>query len=299
MRKIISDNLKIIGEGGEGKVYRLNNEQTLKVYKQASLKAVEYWFRIINSAIDYGISSAKAYEIVEVGERYGIVFDYLDAKSVGRTIASDPEKLEEYAELMGIFLKRLHSTEDKFDLLENVDQRMQRWYEESCKRNILPDNVADKLQNILNAIPPRITLLHGDFHEGNIVVRNGELVCIDLDRVGSGHPIYDLMGLYLNHEVAKKRVPHFFEKSWGLTVEQAFSVKRRMLKTYYGITEDKLLQEYEDIVAKAFLFRQLLIAVSPTLNLDDNAARDYVKKYIPDFLDVANELPDMINALPL
>jgi len=299
MRKIISDNLKIIGEGGEGKVYRLNNEQTLKVYKQASLKAVEYWFRIINSAIDYGISSAKAYEIVEVGERYGIVFDYLDAKSVGRTIASAPERLEEYAEQMGMFLKKLHTTEDTYDLLENVDERMQRWYEKCCERNILPDSVADKLRNILNAIPPRITLLHGDFHEGNVVVRNGELLCVDLDRIGSGHPIYDLMGLYLSHEVAIKKKPDFFEKSWGLTGAQAFAVKRRMLKTYYGITEDKLLQEYEFIVAKAFLFRQLLLPASPTLDFDDNTAREYVKRFIPDFLDVANELPDMINTLPL
>lgn len=299
MRKIISDNLKLIGEGGEGKVYCLNNDQILKVYKNASLEAVKYWYRVINSAINYGISSSKPYEIVEVDGRYGIIFDYLNGKSLGKTIASKPELLEEYAERMGMLLKQLHTTEDKLDLLENVDERMQKWYDESCQRNILPDNVAEKLQNILNSIPARTTLLHGDFHEGNIIVQNNELLCVDLDRVGSGHPIYDLMGLYLNHDVAKMKVPEFFQKSWGLTVEQAFSVKNRMLKTYYGINDDKLLKEYEDIVAKAFFIRQLLFPVSPTLNLTDDAARNYVQKIIPGFLSVADDLPDMIKMLPI
>lgn len=299
MRNIITEGLALVGEGGEGKIYRLNEEQILKVYKRASYESVEYWFRTINAAIDYGITSAKAYEIVEAEDRYAVIFDYLDAKSVGRTIFGAPECLEEYAERMGLLLKQLHSTEDKFDLLENVDERMMRWYADSCKRNILPDNVADKLQTILESIPKRSTLLHGDFHEGNIVVRNGELVCVDLDRMGSGHPIYDLMGLYLNHDVVSKKTPDFFEKSWGLTVEQVLAVKHRLLQTYYGVTGDKQLQEYEDIVAKSFLFRRMLLPVSPLLDLDDDAARAYIKADVPTFLDIANELPDMIRSLPV
>ena len=299
MRKIISENLEIIWEGGEGRVYWLNDNQTLKVYKNAPLSAVENWFRVINSAIDDGISSAKPYEIVEVDEHHGIIFDYLNGKNVGKTIASKPECLEEYAERMGMLLKRLHTTEDKHDILGNVDKRMQHWYNESCRRNILPDNVAEKLQNVLTSIPVRTTLLHGDFHEGNIVVQNNELLFIDLDRVGSGHPIYDLMGLYLNHDVVKMNVPDFFQSSWGLSVDQAISVKKRLLKTYYGIDSDTLLQEYEDIVAKAFLFRQLLLPVSPLFNKSDDDARKYVQEIIPSFLAVADELPDMINSLPV
>jgi len=294
MRKIITEGLTIVGEGGEGKVYRLNDDQILKVYKRASLESVEYWFKTINSAIDYGISSAKAYEIVEAEDRYAIIFDYLEAKSVGRTIAAAPECLEEYAERMGLLLKQLHTTEDSLDLLENMDERIQRWYEESCKRNILPEDVADKMKKVLMAM-----LLHGDFHEGNIVVRNGNLVCVDLDRVGSGHPIYDLMGLHLNHEVVAKKIPDFFEKSWGITAEQALAVKKRLLKVYYGITSDKQLQEYDDTIAKAFLVRRMLMPVSPTLNMSDDAARAYIKADIPKFLEVANELPDMIKALPI
>jgi len=299
MRKLFTEGLAFVGEGGEGKVYRLNEEQILKVYKKASLESVEYWFRTINSAIDYGISSAKAYEIVEAEDRYGIIFDYLDAKSVGRTIAAAPECLEEYAERMGLLLKQIHTSEDKLDVLENMDERIFKWYEESCKRSILPDNVVDKMGKVLASIPAKTTLLHGDFHEGNIVVRNGQLLCIDLDRMSSGHPIYDLMGLHLNHELAARKYPYFFEKSWGLTVEQAMSVKNRMLKVYYGITSDKLLQEYDDTVEKAFLFRHMLLPVSPTMNLPDDVARAFIKEDIPEFLKVANELPDMIKALPI
>ena len=299
MRKIITEGLTLIGEGAEGKVYRLNEEQILKVYKKATLESVEYWFRTINAAIDYGIASAKAYEIVEADNQYGIIFDYLDAKSIGRTIAIEPQQLKIYAERMGILLKQLHSTEDKYDLLENVDQRMMKMYEEGCKRNFFSDNVADKIHRILLSIPARTTLLHGDFHEGNIVVRNNELVCVDLDRVGSGHPIYDLMGLYLNHNVASKGYPDFFEKSWGITAEQAFSVKKRMLEVYYGTTSERRLQEYEDIIEKAFFVRRMLMPVSPMMNLNDDAARNYIKNFTPAFLEIANEIPDMIKSLPL
>ena len=41
MRKITSDNLEYLGEGGEGIIYRLNSKQILKVYKRASLEAVQ------------------------------------------------------------------------------------------------------------------------------------------------------------------------------------------------------------------------------------------------------------------
>lgn len=299
MRKINTEGLTIIGEGGEGIVYRLNEDKILKVYKRATLQAVEYWFQTINAAINYGIDSAKAYEIVEADNRYAIIFDYLNAKSVGRSIAAEPEKLNKYAERMGLLLKKLHSTEDKYDLLENVGQRMMKRYEESCKRNIFTDNMADKMQKILLSISPRTTLLHGDFHEGNIMVKEDKLVCVDLDRVGSGHPIYDLMGLHLNHNLAGKKKPEFFEKSWGITMEQAFAVKRGMLEVYYGTSSDKQLQEYENIIEKAYLVKRMLMPVAPILNLDDDAARNYIKKDIPRFLEIADEIPDMIKSLPI
>ena len=299
MRNLITEGLELVGEGGEGKVYRLNENQVLKVYKRASLDTVDYWFRTTNAAIKYGIPSAKAYELVEAEGKYAVIFDYLKAQSVGRTISGSPERLEEYAEKMGFFLKKLHSTEDVDDLLENEDKRMFSWYEEGCRKNIFPDDVADSINTILTSMPNRITLLHGDFHEGNVVVGDNELMCVDLDRVGSGHPIYDLIGIHMNHDMVIKSMPDFFEKSWGLTVEQAFYVKDRMLKTYFGTDSDKLLKEYEAIIGNAFLMKRMLLPVTETMDMDDDAARAYVQRVAPEFMKIANELPDMIAGLPL
>lgn len=39
-------------------------------------------------------------------------------------------------------------------------------------------------------------IVHGDFHPDNVLVRDGDLILIDMADVMTGHPIFDLLSLY-------------------------------------------------------------------------------------------------------
>ena len=44
----------------------------------------------------------------------------------------------------------------------------------------------------MDAIPESDTVVHGDFHSKNVMIRNGELVLVDMANLTTGHPLYDL-----------------------------------------------------------------------------------------------------------
>lgn len=45
--------------------------------------------------------------------------------------------------------------------------------------------------------PPRLGLIHGDFHHGNFLFRGGGVAAIDFDEAGLGDPAYDLASVLL------------------------------------------------------------------------------------------------------
>ena len=46
-----------------------------------------------------------------------------------------------------------------------------------------------KCMKLIDKLPASNTLIHGDFHTGNVFLQNGEPLLIDMDRVSIGHPI--------------------------------------------------------------------------------------------------------------
>ena len=50
--------------------------------------------------------------------------------------------------------------------------------------------------SLLTALDDTDTLLHGDFHTGNVFLQQGEPLLIDMDRLATGHPIIEISDLY-------------------------------------------------------------------------------------------------------
>ena len=47
---------------------------------------------------------------------------------------------------------------------------------------------------MIAAVPERSTMVHCDFHAGNVMYQRGEIVVIDMADIGYGYPIFDLAG---------------------------------------------------------------------------------------------------------
>ena len=103
------------------------------------------------------------------------------------------------------------------------------------------------LREIVKAIPQGSCLLHCDFHEGNVMIHNGEYLLVDIDEVCIGHPLYDLTYHYINHEVLAKQ-PKMLFKSMGLTAKLAKQSARITRDTYFKTMDKKTEALYKDLM---------------------------------------------------
>ena len=300
LQSFSSEGLERLGGGAEGTVYALDDDRILKIYRNTDENQIRKWYRNIRTVSKCGVRCAKAYEMVKADEGYGIIFERLDGKNLGWTINAAPDRLEDYACKMGQLLKKLGTSRDETNTFERITERMLGDLKAIADRNLAEESQIETIREFFLSIEDRSTLIHSDFHEGNIIVNeNDELVLIDLDRMGVGHPIYDLIGNYLNHDVLLARNPDFAGRSWGLNADEIVRIKRIMLETYYGTTDELRLKEYSGVVRDAYLVRSTLLAVSPLLGLGQEEQKAYIRGRLSELSCSVSELSDRIRELPV
>ncbi|HBB60544.1 MAG TPA: hypothetical protein DCZ61_01965 [Lachnospiraceae bacterium] len=85
MRTVSADGCEIIGRGANGIVYRLNPDTIIKVFRaDADISAVEREREKARAALLKGLPTAISYDVVRVGDSYGIVFEMIGACRSGR-----------------------------------------------------------------------------------------------------------------------------------------------------------------------------------------------------------------------
>ena len=81
-REISLEGAEKIGEGAHGEVYRIDEETIAKVYRDSEpLEKIRKEKELSKWAFVKGIPTAISYDIVRVGDRYGVVYELLNAKS--------------------------------------------------------------------------------------------------------------------------------------------------------------------------------------------------------------------------
>ena len=94
IREVSVEGCELIGSGGYGKVYRLDEETIVKVYNPGiSLEFVEQEHDVSQKAFLMGVPTAISYDVVKVGDCYGVVFEMLDAKTTAQIIEADPSQI--------------------------------------------------------------------------------------------------------------------------------------------------------------------------------------------------------------
>ena len=87
-RKEISvEGCELIGQGGYGKVYRINEETIAKIYNpRITLDFVEQERNISQKAFLLGVPTAISYDVVKCGDCFGVVYELLNAKTTAQLI---------------------------------------------------------------------------------------------------------------------------------------------------------------------------------------------------------------------
>ena len=200
-----------IGHGANGTIYRIDQDNVVKVYKNAdALAEIQHEREVAKLALILGIPTAISYDVVRVGESYGSVFELLNARSFSKIIATEPEKLDwcvgEYVNM----LRKIHSTLVPAGKLPDMRETALGWAR--FVRDYLPPEAGEKLCRLVEAVPHDDHMLHGDYHTKNLELQNDEVLLIDMDTLAVGDRIFELGSIFnafigfseLDHEVVKR-----------------------------------------------------------------------------------------------
>lgn len=238
-RKLSVDGCEFIAKGANGAVYRYDDETIVKTYfAKDALPEILQERENARHAFVLGVNTAIPYGIVRVGEGYGTVTELLNAVSVTKIIRNDPNDLTVPVKYYVDMLKSIHAIEVAEGTVPDMKETALEWADFVAPH--LSDGRGDKLRALIQAVPERNTLMHGDYHTNNIMVQNGEPVLIDMDTLCMGHPIFEL-GSMFNAFVGFSETDHqnimdFF----GYSFETSNKFWRMSLKSYLGTEDDAI-----------------------------------------------------------
>lgn len=281
---------ELIGQGSNGKVYRLNGDTIIKVYmNKDALPDIQRERQLARTAFVLGIPTAIPYNVVKVGDTYGSVFELLNATSYVKLILNDRANIDKYIELSIDLLKKIHSTVVKPEDMPDLKEVALGWVDNL--KDYLPQDKHEKLTNLFNSVPDSMHMIHGDFHMKNIMMQNNETLLIDMDTLSHGHPIFEFAAMYNAYEGFALFKRDECQRFMGLDYDTCAYIWNKSLELYFGTTDkDKL----NDIEKKAKLIGYTRIMRRTIKREGFDKAGEIIEKYKNLIIELLDEV-DTLN----
>ena len=260
--KVAEDDL--IARGTVGLIYRLDEDRVVKVFsRQVNLEQIRREREYARKALLAGIPTVISYDVVVVEDCYGIIFEMASSSSFSGLLNAEPERFDELADRYAALLGQLHRTRMTPGEFPPVKAMYHRYVDTA---DYLDPDEQEALNGLIDSVPDRDTVLHGDFHANNIMNQGDELVFIDLGDIALGHPVFDLAGMYVSHILAGTYRPEFIRAGMGIGVDVCRRLWNHVLRAYFpGETEEGLRQK-EDLIRRfAHLKLAVMYAIAPGL----------------------------------
>jgi uncharacterized protein (TIGR02172 family) len=234
-----------IGRGANGTVYRIDQDNVVKVYNNAdALADIQHEREVAKLALVLGIPTAISYDVVKVGESYGSVFELLNARSFSKILATEPEKIDWCVEEYVKMLKTIHGTLVPAGKLPDMKETVLDWA--GFMRDYLPEEAGRKLVALVEAVPHDDHMIHGDYHTKNLELQNDEVLLIDMDTLAVGHPVFEL-GSIFNAFVGFSEMDHeVIRRFQGFDFETGSAFWHKFLAAYLGTNNERKIKEVED-----------------------------------------------------
>ena len=234
-----------IGRGANGTIYRIDQDNVVKVYNNAdALADIQHEREVAKLALILGIPTAISYDVVKVGESYGSVFELLNARSFSKILANEPEKMDWCVQEYVAMLKKIHSTVVPAGKLPEMKDTALSWAR--FLQDYLPEEPGRKLLSMVEAVPRDDHMIHGDYHTKNIELQNDEVLIIDMDTLAVGHPIFELASMF-NAFVGYSELDHRVIKEFqGFDFETGSDFWHKTLAAYLGTENRRKITEVED-----------------------------------------------------
>ena len=244
-RVVTLDGCEEIGRGANGSIYRIDQDNVVKVYNNAdALADIQHEREVAKLALILGIPTAISYDVVRVGDSYGSVFELLNARSFSKILAEEPEKMDFCVQEYVKMLKKIHETQVPAGKLPDMKETALSWAR--FMQDHLPGEAGKKLLALIEAVPHDDHMIHGDYHTKNLMLQNDEVLIIDMDTLAVGHPIFELASMF-NSLVGYSELDHETIKRFqGFDYETGRRFWHRSLSAYLGTNCETKIREVED-----------------------------------------------------
>lgn len=272
LREISIDGLEIIGQGTCGTVYRLDRETIVKVFTEGfDIKKIESERENSQKSLLNGIDTAISYDIVKVGNQYGVVYEMIDADTFRSVIRNDPGSIDRYIGIYAEFVRGMHGTHFEPGMLMPVKPD---WYGSVDKMSVFSGEEKALVRGMINAVDDRNTFVHGDCNVGNLMFKNDSVVLIDMADASVGHPVFDLAGIYLGFVLVPMLIPEeFCEHMTGFTRAQNLAMWNRFCEVYFDAGTEEERSGYGDQIKPFAAFRliqtSLVVSIFPDEMIQD------------------------------
>ena len=260
-RVISIDGCEVIGQGANGKIYRIDRDTIVKVFLNPdSLQEIQRERELARTAFVLGVPTAIPYDVVRIASGgYGSVFELLNAKSFAQLLRAGQMSVDEVAKRSIELLKIIHGTVVKPGSMPDMKAIALNWAE--YLKDHLPADQYQKLHALIEEVPEDNHMLHGDYHMKNVMLQNGESLLIDMDTLCHGHPIFEFASMY-NAYVGFRELERNKEESFmGVPFETSRALWKACLHDYFeGRSEQEIraIEEKAQIIGYTRIMRRRL-----------------------------------------
>ncbi len=234
-----------IGRGANGTIYRIDQDNVVKVYNNAdALEDIQHEREVAQIALLLDIPTAISYDVVRVGDSYGSVFELLNARSFSRILTTEPDKMDWCVEEYVRMLKRIHGTLVPRGKLPDMRETALGWAR--FMKDHLPEETGSHLLALFEAVPQDDHMIHGDYHTKNLELQGDEVLLIDMDTLAVGHPIFELGSMY-NAYIGFSEYDNSAILSFqGFDLETSRKFWHKVLAAYLETDDEERIREVEN-----------------------------------------------------
>ena len=245
-RVISVEGCEVIGQGANGRVYRIDPDTVVKVYLNPNaLPEIHRERELARTAFVLGVPTAIPYDVVRIeGGGYGSVFELLNATSFAKLLIRKEKTVDEVAKMSVDLLKLIHSTVVKPESMPDMKAVALDWAD--FLKDYLPADQFQKLHNLVAAVPEDNHMMHGDYHIKNVMIQNGEVLLIDMDTLCHGHPVFELASMF-NAYVGYSETDHSNTEAFlGIPFETAVEFWNKSLRLYLDGADEETVKAVEE-----------------------------------------------------
>ncbi len=205
---------RVIAVRNNKTIYR-DGERCVKVFNEDYSKA-----DVLNEALNQarieetGLNIPRILEVTTIDGKWAIVSEYIKGKTLAQLMEENPEKKDEYLELLVNLQISVHAK--KCPLLNKLQDKMNR----KISQANIDERTRYDLHTRLEGMPKHDKVCHGDFNPSNIIIaEDGTPFILDWSHATQGNASADIARTYLlfwlNGDIdgADKYLDMFCEKS--------------------------------------------------------------------------------------